>query len=216
MRTRATTTTAATTLALAVLVGGCNSQGEPTDSTSTASGPSSSVDQAKAEEKKMNKAADEAYRDYWPEWTSSSGAEPPSKKGKALLTDEAYNNAIEDAKTAAPTKVEGRDKLLSTEVQSKWGSGGPTATVAVCYEAHAKYVLTEDAKSPDGKTVKKGTDIRTDPKGEPLKAGTEVGQIVTMKRDRDDGSQWKVHATEVGHDEACSSKGEKKDDDSKG
>lgn len=205
MRPRTTTTTAATALALAVFLGGCGSDGEPTDSTSTASGPSSSS--ADTEEAAMVKDAEQTYREYWKLWNARSSAEKPGNEQKKLMTEEAYNNAVEDAKSAAPTKVVGRDKLQEAAVKTDWSAGGPTATVEVCYEAHRKFVLTENVKDADGKTLKKGTDIRTDPDGKPIKAGKEMGQLVTMKRGREDGSQWQVHSTEVGYDQACT-KGE--------
>ncbi|WP_084452155.1 hypothetical protein [Janibacter indicus] len=55
------------------------------------------------------------------------------------------------------------------------------------------------------KTLKKGTDVRTDQKGKPIKAGTEMVNLVTMKRGRHHDDPWKVDATQVGYKKSCSS-----------
>lgn len=201
MRTRATTTTAATTLALAVLVGGCNSQGEPTDSTSTASGPSSStsVDEAKAEKD----SAMDAFSKWWRLNNAANPSEPPSAKKKALMTESSYNQDVDFAKAAPKVTVEGRDKLTATEAKVKWSSGGLTATIEVCYTVGKQFLAAEDVTTEAGDTVKKGADLRTDQNGKKIKAGTEMVNLVTMKRDRDDDAPWQVDATEVGYKKSC-------------
>lgn len=210
MRPRTTTTTTATALALAVFLGGCGSDGEPTESTSTASGPSSSA--ADAEEAAMTKDAEQTYREFWTLRNDKTSSDAPGKAERALMTDEAFQNQAEFSETAAPTKAVGRDKLLGTKTTVDWNAGGPTATIEVCYEVHRKHVLTENVKNDSGKTLKKGEDIRTDPDGKPIKAGTEMVNLVTMKRDRDDDAPWEIHATEVGSQPTCS-EGAKKNAD---
>lgn len=201
MRTHTHTTTTALALALAVALGGCNGGGgEPTDSTSTASGPSSSTNPDQA----LAKDAEETYREYWPMWVSRSPAQEPTEEQRALMTEEAYRTASEYAKTAAPTKVVGRDKLISTRATTKWSKAGPTATVEVCYAAGRQFILTKDVTAPDGTVLKKGEDIRTDPDGNEIEPGTEMGQIVTMKRGRQDDDPWRVDGTKAGEPSACS------------
>lgn len=204
MRTPTRTTTTALALALAVALGGCNGGGgEPTDSTSTASGPSSSN-----EDDALAKSAEDTYREYWPLWVSRSPSQKPSEEQRVLMTEESYRSAVDYATTAPPTKAVGRDKLVSVAAETKWSTAGPTASVEVCFKASRKFVLTEDVTAEDGTTLKKGEDIRTDPDGKAIKPGTQMGQIVTMKRGRQDDDPWKVDGTKAGQTSACSGGGQ--------
>lgn len=206
MRTHTRTTTTALALALAVALGGCTGGGgEPTDSTSTASGPSSSSTNPN---QALAKDAEETYKQIWDLQATRTNSDVPSAEERALVTEEAYESAVEYARTAAPTKAVGRDKLLSMRTKAKWSKAGPTATIEVCYEVHKKTVLKKDFKATDGTTLKKGTDIRTDPDDKPIKAGTEMVNLVTMKRGRQDDDQWKLDAVQADYKQTCSTKGE--------
>lgn len=206
MRTPTRTTTTALALALAVVLGGCNGGGgEPTESTSTASGPSSSTT---SQDEELAKAAEDTYQEIWDLQSTRSGSDAPTEQERDLYTEEAYAAGVEYAKTAPPTKAVGRDKLLSMSTKTKWSTAGPTATIEVCYEVHQKDVLTKDIKGADGETIKKGTDIRTDPDDKPIKAGTEMVNLVTMKRGRQDDDQWKLDAVQPDYKPKCSNKGE--------
>lgn len=205
MRTHTHTTTTALALALAVALGGCTGGGgEPTDSTSTASGPSSSTNDDQA----LAKSAEDTYREYWPLWVSRSPSQEPTEEQRALMTEESYRTAVDYAKTAPPTKVVGKDTLVSTTVTTKWSTAGPTAAVEVCYEAGRKFVLTEDVTAEDGTILKKGEDIRTDPDGEAIKPGTQMGQVVTMKRGRQEDDPWRVDGAKPSQVSACSGGGQ--------
>lgn len=204
---RTPTRTATTTIALtfALVLGGCNGGGgEPTESTSTASGPSSSTT---TQDKELAKAAEDTYQEIWDLQAPRTNSDAPTEKDRHLYTDEAYAAGVEYAKTAPPTKAVGRDKLLSMSTKMKSTTAGPTAAIEVCIEVHKKSVLTKDFKGSDGKILKKGTDIRTDPDGKPIKAGTEMVNLVTMKRGPQDGDQWKLDSVKPDYKPKCSSKG---------
>lgn len=204
---RTPTRTATTTIALtfALVLGGCNGGGgEPTESTSTASGPSSS---STSQDKKLEDSAASAFGEFWDVSQTVSPSETPSEDVRALMTDEAYQRQVEFSKAAPPMEVKGKDKLTATSVKTKWSTAGPTATVEVCYTVHRRLILTEDVQQ-DGKTLKKGKDVRTDPDGKPIKAGTEMVNLVTMKRGRQDEDQWKVDSTKVGYKPKCTIQGE--------
>lgn len=204
---RTPTRTATTTLALtfALVLGGCNGGGgEPTDSTSTASGPSSSTI---SEDEQLAKAAEDTYQEIWDLQAPRSSAQGPTEKERSLYTEETYNDYVESAKIAPPTKAVGRDKLLSMSTKTKLTSAGPTAAIEVCIEVHKKSVLIADIKNAEGKTLKKGTDLRTDPDGKPIKAGTEMVNLVTMKRGKHHDDQWKLDAVQPDYKPKCSSKG---------
>lgn len=206
MRTSTRTTTTALALALAVVLGGCNGGGgEPTESTSTASGPSSSTT---SQDKELAKAAEDAYQEFWDLRSTRTPSDAPTEQERALMTEEAYRDDVEFAKASVPTKSVGRDKLLSMSTKTKWTTAGPTATIEVCVEVHQQFVLTKDAFAEDGSRLKKGKDIRTDPDGKAIKAGTEMVNLVTMKRGRQDGDQWKLDAVKPDYKPKCSSKGE--------
>lgn len=205
MRTHTRTTTTALALALAVALGGCTGGGgEPTDSTSTASGPSSSTNDDQA----LAATAEDTYRKVWALQADRTDSDIPSDEERALITEEAYQSTVDYAKTAPPTKAEGRDKLLALNTTTKWSKAGPTATIEVCYEVHRRLILTEDVESADGEVLKKGTNIRTDPDDKPIKAGTEMVNLVTMKRGRQDDDVWKLDAVQADYKPKCST-GEK-------
>ncbi|CAM3969142.1 hypothetical protein [Janibacter anophelis] len=192
MRIHARTTTAITALALTVVLGGCNGgEAEPTDSTSAASSSSTT---SSNEDEQLAKAAEDTYQQIWDLQATRSLSQGPTEKERHLYTEEAYAAGVEFAKTAPPTKAVGRDKLLSMQTTTKSSAAGPIATIEVCYEVHQKSVLTKDIQGADGKIIKKGTDIRTDPDDKPIKAGTEMVNLVTMKRGKQDDDQWKLES----------------------
>lgn len=199
MRTHARTTTI-TAVALAVVLGGCNGgNAKPSDSTLTANSPSSSVTSG---DQVLKNSAGAAFKEFWNVSQTVSPSETPSEEARTLMTVEAYQRQVEFSKAAPPMAVKGKDKLTATSVKTKRSSAGPTATVEVCYTVHRRLVLTEDVQQ-GGKTLKKGQDVRTDQNGKPIKAGTEMVNLVTMKRGPGDGDQWKVDSTKVGYKKKC-------------
>lgn len=204
MRTQARTNTI-TALALAAVLGGCNGgDAKPTDSTSTASSPSSSTTSG---DYGLEDSAGDAFKDFWSVSQTVSPSEVPSEDARTLMTEEAYQRQVEFSKAAPPMAVKGKDKITATSVKAKRSSSGPTATVEVCYTVHRRLVLTEDVQQ-GGKTLKKGQDVRTDQNGKPIKAGTEMVNLVTMKRGPGDRDQWKVDSTKVGYKKQCTIQGE--------
>lgn len=203
MRTHVRTTTAITALTLAVVLGGCGSgEGEPTESTSTASGPTSSTN----EDEQLQKDAETAFKKFWEASQAKGPSEPPTQAQRDLMTDESYQRQVEFAKAAPPLKSKGKDELTATSVKTKLSTAGPTATIEVCYLPRRQFILTEDVQQ-GGKTLKKGRDIRTDQNGKPIKAGTEMVNLITMKRERQDDDKWKVDSTKVGYKKQCTIKG---------
>lgn len=203
MRIHSRTTTTALTLAL--VLGGCGSgKGEPTDSTSTASGPSSS---STNEDQKLQKSAESAFKRFWEESSVSNPSKAPSDEVRDLMTEEAYQREIEFAESVPKVRIQGKDALTATSVKTKRSAAGSTASVEVCYTVHQKLILLEDVELEEGKTLKKGEDLRSDQDGRPIKAGTEMVNLVTMKRGRQENDPWRVDSTQAGYKKQCSVEG---------
>lgn len=189
---------------LALVLGGCGSGGgEPPDSTSTASSPSAS---SASEDEQRAEAAQTAFKKFWEISQTQRPFAPPTQAQRDLMTDESYQRQVEFAKTAPPVEGKGKDELTATSVMTKRSTAGATAAIEVCYLPRRQFILTEDVQQ-GGRTLKKGTDVRTDQEGQPIKAGTEMVNLVTMKRGRQDDDPWRVDSTRVGYKKQCSAEG---------
>lgn len=146
-----TTLAAALVTAAGLTLAGCNSgTTEPTESTSTASGPSSTQSQ---DEKDLADAV-EVTQAYYEDRASDDFKSPPKK----YVTDSFYEKTEKNLKVLRdqPGEWKGKkNKVISVEPSQRGKTG---ATTRVCLQINRlQYVDDKPVlNTPDGKTIKNG------------------------------------------------------------
>lgn len=154
----------------------------------------------------LSKSAEKAYQSYWRLESTRPTFEVPSSEQKSKMTEKAYKESADIAGRSTPTKVEGRDKLLSTDAEIEKNSDGYEATVEACYEVHRKSLAKKGGQIEEF-SWEKGQNLRVDRDGETIEPGTVLGDRVTMRRDLAENASWKVAKIDVDVNVDCSDKG---------
>lgn len=104
---------------LVVGLGACG-QDDPTGETTSAQpSPSTSLEDT----------VTTVFDRYWKQANTANPAEPPSAELKALLTDEAYADATNSAKTFPKITVKGKDEIVASKATA---ASDTEASVEVC------------------------------------------------------------------------------------
>ena len=195
MPTRAARPVSVIALTAVLSLSACGGGDEPPPEKSTSSSTTN-------KKQSLSEGAEKAYREYWRLAGATPNSEIPSPKFKATMTDELYESTVDLAKRSPKTRVEGRDKLLSTDAKVKKTAKGYTATVTTCYEVHSRSPALE-AGTVDGFSWNKGDDMRRDSKGKRVKPGTKMVDVGRVKRGKAENSKWLADGGDVDVDKPC-------------